>query len=504
MSHIKYISLNNFRVFKEKTKLEICPITYLIGPNSSGKSSILKAFLLLKNNSSNDLQVLDFTGMKHNLGSFKNSINVNNTDKKEITFGLEASISNQDFLRGSFYKESVTTKRGVYNVLKEFITKDNVDLNIELSYIKNDRSGKLQKIEIFLKNDLNSFLKLEIGDTDSLSHILKLDYPKISKNKTLKNIFVNEVIRGDFTIKNPKKSTTYKIDTHFSLQENSKVQFYNEPILIFGKLYEQFINQNADLKIDKEIHNFLLKQPLSRILKDFSSIIENTEYIEAVRANTKRLYTNDSQGTSFNELILNFRSRDISKESIEFINLWLKKFEIADEIEFNNVEGVATTIYLIKNKKKIALADLGYGITQFLPILMKIALEEPIKPEKKLSVVKKLILLEEPETNLHPKLQSLISDFLLDAVNKFEVRFIIETHSEYIIRKTQLLVGNKKLKKSDTVIYYFNSSEKDSIDKTTKININENGALSDQFGDGFYDEATNLKLELLKVKNINS
>ena len=135
---------------------------------------------------------------------------------------------------------------------------------------------------------------------------------------------------------------------------------------------------------------------------------------------------------------------------------------------------------------------------------MKIALEEPIKPEKKLSVVKKLILLEEPETNLHPKLQSLISDFLLDAVNKFEVRFIIETHSEYIIRKTQLLVGNKQLKKSDTVIYYFNYSEKDSNDKITKININENGALSDQFGDGFYDEATNLKLELLKMKNINS
>jgi predicted ATPase len=504
MSHIKYISLNNFRVFKDKTKLEICPITYLIGPNSSGKSSILKALLLLKNNSSNDLQVLDFTGMKHNLGSFDNSINVNNTENTEIMFGLEASVSNQDFLRGSFYKESVTTKRGVYNVLKEFITKENVDINIELSYIKNDRSGKLKKIELFLKNDPDSFLKLEIGDVDSLHHLLKLDYPKLSKNKTLKNIFVNEVLRREFTIKNPKKITIYKIDTHFSLQENSNVQFYNEPILIFGKLYEQFINQSAELKTDKEVHNFLLKQPLSRILKDFSSIVENTEYIEAVRANTKRLYTNDSQGTSFNDLILNFRSRDISVESIDFINFWLKKFEIADEIEFNNIEGVATTIYLIKDNKKIALADLGYGITQFLPILMKVALEEPIKAEKKLSVVKKLILLEEPETNLHPKLQSLISDFLLDAIEKFEVRFIVETHSEYIIRKTQLLVGNKKLRKSDTVIYYFNSSEEDSIDKLTKINIKDNGALSHQFGDGFYDEATNLKLQLLKMKNINS
>jgi predicted ATPase len=504
MSHIKYISLDNFRVFKDKAKLEICPITYLIGPNSSGKSSILKALLLLKNNSSNDLQVLDFTGMKHNLGSFENSRNVNNNANEKIIFGLEANISNQNFLRGSFFKESITTKRGVYNILKEINAKENVDVNIELTYTQNDRSGKLQKIEIYLKNDEDSFLKLDIGNIESSYHTLLFDYPKISKNKTLKNIFINEVLRSKHKFKKPTKRLSYKIETSFSLQENSDKQFYDEPILVFSKLYENFINEYADLKIEKEVHRFLLKQPLARILKDFSSIIENTEYIEAVRANTKRLYTNDSQGTSFNDLILNFRSREINKESINFINFWLVKFDIADSIEFNNVEGVATTIYLIKDGNKIALADLGYGITQFLPILMKVAMEEPIKPSKEFNIVKKLILLEEPETNLHPKLQSLIADFLLDSTEKFEVRFIIETHSEYLIRKTQLLVAEKKLNTSDTIVYYFNSSQNETSDKVTKINIKNNGTLSHQFGDGFYDEATNLKLELLKMKNINS
>jgi len=242
--------------------------------------------------------------------------------------------------------------------------------------------------------------------------------------------------------------------------------------------------------------------PLKRILKDFAEISENIEYLEAVRANTKRIYTNDSQGTSFNELILEYRSREIPDESLIFTNKWLKIFDIADEIIFENIEGVATSIFLVKNNKKIALADLGYGITQFLPILLKIALEEPIrvKEEKDLVIVKKLILLEEPETNLHPKLQSLIADFLLDAIKTFEVRFIIETHSEYIIRKCQILTAEKKLKTSDSLIYYFNQKANQKENQVIKIAINQNGSLTHDFGQGFFDEATNLKIELLKSK----
>ena len=115
-------------------------------------------------------------------------------------------------------------------------------------------------------------------------------------------------------------------------------------------------------------------------------------------------------------------------------------------------------------------------------------------------MVKKLILLEEPETNLHPKLQSLIADFLVDAIKTFEIRFIIETHSEYIIRKMQILTAEKKMKQSDTLIYYFNENETEISEKIIKIEIKANGSLTNEFGNGFFDEATNLKIELLKTK----
>jgi predicted ATPase len=509
MSNLTQVTFENFRVFNTKTIFDLAPITFLTGPNSSGKSSVLKALLLLKSNYSSDLQVLDFSGPKHNLGTFENTLNTDSKEKNEcLVIGLQTtigSIENLGIPQGTFFRQSITTRRSSYSVLMEFDDSFKIPITIELTYERNDRSGRLKMLELFTKDDTASFLKLEIGTSDiNSTHSLYIDSEKVNKDKILKSIFHDPiqifVKTAEYLKKN--KSKTYITPTIFAPKENAKEIYIDEPITIFSKIFEKYVFDNFDLKNRKEIHRFFLASPLKIILKTFSEITDNIEYLEAVRANTKRIYTNDSQGTSFNELILEYRSRDISEESLSFTNKWLKKLEIADELRFENIEGVATTIFLVKNGKKIALADLGYGITQFLPILLKIALEEPIrkKEEGHLVVVKKIILLEEPETNLHPKMQSMIAEFLLDTIKTFEVRFIVETHSEYIIRKLQVLTAERKIKQSDTLIYYFNDKIKKEQSRVVKIEIQSNGALTSEFGEGFFDEATNLKLELLKSK----
>jgi predicted ATPase len=498
MSQIKTIYFDNYRIFENQNYFDLTPINFLIGPNSSGKSSIFKALLLLKSNITNDLQILDFSNTKHNLGSFENTIN-KNCKTESITFGFEATVN--DKFQYSYNKLSFTTRRSIYNILIEDGDKE-VSLKIFLTYTKNDTSGKLRKIEIFKENDPKSFFILEIGNPSDEYHKLYFNHNVIIKNKVLYEIFFSSVIRDKFSIeKNNLTNLNYRTSVNLTINENNITKYYDEPILVFSYLYDKFLENNIKLIVNKEIHRYLKGMPLRRILKDFSSLLENTEYIEAVRANTKRLYTNDSQGTSFNELILEYRSRDISETSITFINEWLKKFEIADEVVFENIEGVANTVSLIKDNEKIALADLGYGITQFLPIIMRISLEEPIK-KRAYNIVKKTILLEEPETNLHPKLQSLLADFIIDAIKTFEIRLIIETHSEYIIRKIQLLTAEKKISTNETSIYYFNNPNIKIGEQIIKIKINENGTLNHDFGDGFYDEATELKYQLLKYKNV--
>lgn len=499
MSQINNIYFQNYRIFEGQQKFNLKPINFLVGPNSSGKSSIFKALLLLKSNITNDLQILDFSNTKHNLGSFENTVN-KKCSSKDLTFGFDATIN--DGSPYSFNKISFTSKRSIYNVLIEDSDKD-VNVKILLTYAKNDISGKLRKVEIYKENDEKPFLKLEIGNPNEEFHRLYFNHPVILKNKILNEIFIRSVIRDKYSLEKTNTNFNYKTSVNLTVNENKISKYYDEPILVFSNLYDEFLDNNIRLNFSREIHRFLKGMPLRRILKDFSYLIENTEYIEAVRANTKRLYTNDSQGTSFNELILEYQSREISQKSIAFTNKWLKLFGIADGVKFDNVEGVANTVYLVKGNEKIALADLGYGITQFLPILMKISLEEPIQ-KKSYNIVKKTILLEEPETNLHPKLQSLLADFIVDAINNFEIRFIIETHSEYIIRKLQILTAEKKIFPASSAIYYFNEPGASTDEQIIAIDILENGSLSKDFGDGFFDEASELKFQLLKFKNKKS
>ncbi|TAH17839.1 MAG: hypothetical protein EAZ08_12910 [Cytophagales bacterium] len=89
MAHLTGIGIENFRVFKDYTEFDFAPITILTGANSSGKSSLFKALLLLADNAKrNALTELNFTGEGHFLGTFETAKS-KGSDKEEIKFVLE-------------------------------------------------------------------------------------------------------------------------------------------------------------------------------------------------------------------------------------------------------------------------------------------------------------------------------------------------------------------------------------------------------------------------------
>lgn len=234
-------------------------------------------------------------------------------------------------------------------------------------------------------------------------------------------------------------------------------------------------------------------------------------FTEAVRANTQRLYTNQTQGTSFNQLLLEIAKKE--RYYKDFVNEWIQKFGIGDELEIKRIKGIATEIIIRKGDKMQDLADLGYGITQFLPILLKVVFNFRLKgdelaqfawPEEDTipTIIHPngpLFLIEEPETNL----QSKLADFLVDVAQKFHITLLVETHSEYLIRRLQVLTAEKGIKPEDSVIYYLHDPNNipEGQEQVKKINIEEDGGLTDDFGSGFFDEATNAKIQLVKSKN---
>ena len=96
----------------------------------------------------------------------------------------------------------------------------------------------------------------------------------------------------------------------------------------------------------------------------------------------------------------------------------------------------------------------------------------------------------------------------VEAISLFNIRLVVETHSEYLIRKLQYLIAKGDAKPESTVIYYFNKPDDQRVisgmkERVVKITINEDGHLSDDFGPGFIDEANNISISLFGLNQRN-
>lgn len=221
-----------------------------------------------------------------------------------------------------------------------------------------------------------------------------------------------------------------------------------------------------------------------------------------------------------------------------FVNFWIGRGEI-DELDdngkkkqkgfklgkelsvFRDEEIGLTKIFLVNfDGTKTPLVDLGYGVSQLLPIIMKIAIiaqkhqlihddsegQDGFHEEQAIYFSPSTLLIEEPEANLHPSLQSKIAELFIDAASRFNIQFLIETHSEYLIYKFQEYIGSKILNPSEVKMYYFNhpNDVREGVkDKyISHVQIGEDGSIDydKYFGKGFFDEQTNLKLSLLNIQ----
>src|SRR5690606_11342246 len=106
-----------------------------------------------------------------------------------------------------------------------------------------------------------------------------------------------------------------------------------------------------------------------------------------------------------------------------FLKKWMNEFDIGEDFRIKPIEGVATKIEILENTTWINLVDKGFGAGQIFSILLKIALDiEYTRNDSniRLRLAKRpatLILIEEPEANLHPALQSKLADLFLEAFN---------------------------------------------------------------------------------------
>lgn len=454
----------NFRSIKDTGWLKVRPITIVIGANASGKTSLIAPLLILKQTieSSDTTLPLKTIGKYCNAGSFKNLI-FNHDIKNELSFCLR-------FRSKKIKNNKKIDKIGEYppgEIELSFSVPDKNRTPILSRYVVRDIYGRTMLSRKKLKSGRYS--------------IIGMKFPKSSKGfhdiirKTLPERFL-------FTAEGPFKERVKNI-----ISRQMKIKTSKKFSEISVRTTEQ---EDYYLQAVTFVRTFV-----DRILKEISYLGPLSEY-------PKRMYEilgeiPQSVGTrgEFAPEIL-FRQRD--KKIMKHVNDWVAKFDINFHINCNVLaEGGAFTITLSRekgSKKEINFADTGFGLSQILPLIVQ---GYYAKPDA-------LIIAEQPEIHLNPKLQTILADLFSDFA-KNGVGVLVETHSEHLLLRLRHLVAKKLIKQEDIALYY---TEKDGEKSTIReIPVEQNGHIKlEDWPKGFFQESLSESLGLAstqrQVKNV--
>lgn len=148
------------------------------------------------------------------------------------------------------------------------------------------------------------------------------------------------------------------------------------------------------------------------------------------------------------------------------VNTWLKKFGL--KVTVKEFKDIIHNIKIHQNDLDLDITDVGFGISQVLPILV----------QGFMSNNRSLTLIEQPEIHLHPKMQADLADLFIDIVKlaadkkgKIKKSLLIETHSEYLLKRLRRRISEGKLSSKDIAIYFIEPRDKDNKDSALIKNI---------------------------------
>lgn len=259
-----------------------------------------------------------------------------------------------------------------------------------------------------------------------------------------------------------------------------------------------------------------LKQEEDKIRKsqeDLKALLNSfkIEYITAHAANQNTIYNTADRNDYIAQTVHGFVRAKIARGQKEyaFVTDWMRKFGVGHDFDVISIDGEA---YRVKIKDEdnstVNLADKGMGSIQLMILLLRLAtILREYEPQNIVALEESdqlrypTIIIEEPEQNLHPKVQSQLADLFLYLNKEYYCKFVVETHSEYLIRKTQVLVSKENFEDNSSMkennpfkVYYFDGENKDK--PYYSMEYRTDGKFSNEFGTGFFDTASNLAFEL--------
>ena len=477
-----FVKIKNFKSLAD-IEVELKPLTFLFGSNAAGKSSFINAFKFFGNyisrvinpnanwdpfSSYSELafKIDEYT----DLGSYKEMV-ANNDTSKQIEFEIIVKNCCSNYYQNGVPKslKSKTPKPRYFDFNVKFVFRD----------ARSD-VGLLKSITIsdFIENLSYSYWQIkEYNENEPPHYEPTITTLNSEEEHPLNSIFEKIGFTPAFN-KNIKDSNLDNYMDYIKKRMpmiNSGISYSKKRLLT---LFERIF-----ILIPEAVHEIFsnpLHVPSLRSLPEKSYPLFNNRFDLWSYYNLLRLLDEDKK--------LDMDGKDF----LQRINIYLLNSFKFDEIIEIKKETLAGYI-VVKNRiteTEYNLANTSSGLLQLLPIIGLINRE----------FVYKLFFCEQPELHLHPKLQTKLAEFF--TLDEFKDKYkVIETHSEHIITKIQVLIAQGKLNKEDVAVYYFD--KKEGKTKIKEMKLSERGLFIDDWPHGFFDEDTKLFSELFSAIHKN-
>lgn len=513
--------IKNIRRLKDVEPVALKPITVLVGRNSSGKSTFLRSFPLLRQSLvTRTSSPLLWYGDLVDLGSFQDVV----TDKKgdsiiELRFSLDDVTVQSQYYYGIdfayFTTDTSTTLRNI-NMTSYISGHQNktrlhgfklsfgdqpvtfeVDLNEVGGLSRFCLNGK--RIEYLFKDSSVTF---KTGTLFPDVYIRSLDTKNVASSigfavsrRPLHNAMVS--ILTPHLDKRMRKEVVERVSfellglAEFTDLELERLQSRTN-VRSFAKIIKDIRGKNSK-GLREEVQTIILAGKFSEIsssvFQKLRNIFAGTLYIGPVRARSERYYRYqelavseiDPDGKNF-PMFLNSLSERLRKS---FSNWVQERFGYG--VSVSPLEGHISINLLTDDGSSTNIVDAGFGISQVLPVLGQIwwaSVGSQSRPAVGQSNDSRILAIEQPELHLHPAHQALLADAIAaerarrPSDMQKDLSFLIETHSEAFVNRLGELISSKRIDAQDVHILVFeNDLEDESRTNVRVAEFGEDGSL---------------------------
>lgn len=516
------IKINNIRSLNFEDYIKISPLTILLGKNSSGKSTFLRTFPLIKQSIETRRSApLLWYGRLVDFGSFDETKNKYSSENKiQISFKLnggniekiiEIDLTKENEIE---YIEKVVIKYKNNEIIMDFNAKKEIKNIIINGKEKEEKkwicinfkdmipSGITEKEEN--SEEKNLFIKRELTNPkpilkkiaaifgiknqknkecdekefeyylDSISRRLYFDSDELYHEKELFELIL-KYLKQDFD--NSKDTNTKEENSNFRFVagRNLKTKAIIENLEYdFEVKFEKVIDKMLILKEMLIFHN--LNDILDLINNEIEDFFDSVFYVAPLRATAERYYR--IQGINTDDINPDGNNLPMYLKSLSFTELqnfsnWTNE-NFGFKPDLTN-KGGHISLEISQDGNKINLTDTGFGFSQILPIVVQIWRKINRNYFKDKST--QLFLIEQPELHLHPGMQAMLIDVIIKSIKiakdrDIDARFILETHSETIVNRIGIHIMEELFEEKNVNLVIFNKKDK-------KLEIKETGYASD-------------------------